>query len=422
MAPKGAPRTGGSRSPRASPDVVVVGGGLVGAACTYFLAAAGVRVLLLERGELASGASGACQSHVGVGVGMTGAIAYWKAALQAHALLRERELDEGYRVTGGLAIAVTNSEAEALTREVAVVQRAGIRCDLVGPTDLRRLEPVLTHAIRVAAFQPDSAQVDPRRTIRSLAAHARRLGARFGLAQPVTGVSVQHGRVTGVKTATGQVSAGAVVIAAGAWSREVGGFCGLRIPVWPRKGHLLVTGSRRRRVRHLLFEYGYEATLGRGFHTPDVRTSARGDGPAGEGTGLDGPPVGTPEVGMVVQPLPSGPLLVGSSREFAGHDGEPSRERLAQILVRARWLLPGLDAVPAVRSSAGLRPWSPDGLPLVGACDGIGGLYLATGHGGGGITGGPLAGRLIADLISGRRPVIDPRPLRPDRFGPRLYA
>ena len=101
---------------------------------------------------------------------------------------------------------------------------------------------------------------------------------------------------------------------------------------------------------------------------------------------------------------------------------EPSGERLAQILVRALRLLPGLDAVPAVRSSAGLRPWSPDGLPLVGACDGIAGLYLATGHGGGGITGGPLAGRLIADLSPGGRPVIDPRPLRPDRFGPGLYA
>ncbi len=290
------------------------------------------------------------------------------------------------------------------------------------PTDLRRLEPVLTHAIPAAAFQPDNAQVDPRRTIRALAAHARRLGARIALAQPVTGLTVQHGRVTGVRTPTGPVAVGAVVIAAGAWSREVGHLCGLRIPVWPRKGHILVTAPRRRWLRHFLVEYGYEATLGLGFHATQAGTPPGGDIPTREGRTLDGPPVGEPEVGTVVQPLPAGPLLVGNSREYAGHDDRPSGERLAQIVARALRFLPGLDAVPAIRSFAGLRPWSPDGFPLVGACDGIAGVYLATGHGGGGITGGPLAGRLIADLLTGRAPVIDPRPLRPDRFGPSLYA
>jgi sarcosine oxidase subunit beta len=198
-----------------------------------------------------------------------------------------------------------------------------------------------------------------------------------------------------------------VVLAAGVWSRELAALVGVDLPVWPRKGHILVTEPAPNLVRHILFEYGYESSLGHGF--------AEADGAA------LGPPPQNPEVGTVIQPLPSGQILVGNSREYAGLDRSVNRDRLRQIAQRAVRFIPGLRGLRAIHSYAGLRPWSPDGIPLIGELAERPGLLLATGHGGGGITGGPVTGRIIADLLGGRGYPPGLERLSPDRFGRALY-
>ena len=181
----------------------------------------------------------------------------------------------------------------------------------------------------------------------------------------------------------------------------MGRLAGLQIPVWPLKGHVLVTEPLRGWLRRYTTETGYEATV-------TAMLSAE--------VGADGPRPIPPQVASVLQPLPSGQILIGSSREFAGYDREVNRQRLGQIAQRAQHIVPGMAQVRVIRSYAGLRPWSPDSLPLIGPTQQAPGIVLATGHAGAGNTRSLVTGRLIAELLTGQPPVIDPAPVAPDRF------
>jgi glycine/D-amino acid oxidase-like deaminating enzyme len=164
---------------------------------------------------------------------------------------------------------------------------------------------------------------------------------------------------------------------------------------------VLVTEPLPGFIRHYLTEAEYEvaaASFARTEMTPD------------------GPLPGTPRTAAVLQPLPSGQILVGSSREFAGHDREVNRQRLAQIAVRATRMVPRLARRRIIRTYAGLRPWTPDGHPLIGRTQRIAGLTIAAGHAGEGNGRSLITGRLVADIVAGRSPFLDIAPLSPDRF------
>ena len=214
------------------------------------------------------------------------------------------------------------------------------------------------------------------------------------------------GRIAAVETRKGRIATGQVVVAAGVWSRAVARLAGLDLPVWPLKGHVLVTEPLRGMLRHYLIEAAYEA--GAASFAATAMTAA-------------GPAAGAPRVAAVLQPLPSGQILIGSSREFAD-DREVSRERLAQIARRACRLVPLLAERRVIRSYAGLRPWTPDGRPLIGPTRQVAGLAIATGHAGEGNTRALITGRLIGDLLPGGAPPLDPLPLSPDRFDLRMAA
>jgi sarcosine oxidase subunit beta len=387
-----------------NPDVVVVGGGIVGASCAYFLARAGARVVLLERFGLAAGTSSACQSNVSAGIGARGRqLAYFRACVAVYAELRSEGMDFGWTTTPRLVVALTDSEATELRADVAIVRETGVAVD-VWTGDPRQLEPRLAPTVPLVAIEHDAAQVNPMQATVELAQHARRAGARIVTGCAVTTLIRQGSRVIGVDSSAGRVTAEAVLLACGAWSRELAATAEIDLPVWPRKGHILVTEPRPRWTDFNIAGYAYEATLGHGFVSSEAHDPTSGD----------------PEVGTVLQPLPQGQMLLGSSREFAGWDGSLSRSRLTSIARAGVAMLPTLAHVRVIRSYAGFRPWSPDGEPLLGPVPEAIGLWVATGHGGGGITGAPLAGQLIAELRAGGLGRIDPRPYRPERFDLRL--
>ncbi len=191
------------------------------------------------------------------------------------------------------------------------------------------------------------------------------------------------------------------MIAAGAWSRDAAALAGLQVPVWPLKGHVVVTEPWPRLLNHYLSEARYDETVSA------VRATAMTDA---------GPEPGEPQIATVLQNLPSGSVLIGSSREFAGFDRTVNRTRLAQLADGARRVVPALGRARAIRTYAGLRPWTPDGRPIIGPSQQLPGIAFATGHGGEGNTGALISGRLLAELIVGRKPVIDAARFSPDRF------
>jgi glycine/D-amino acid oxidase-like deaminating enzyme len=377
-------------------DVVVIGGGIVGAACAYYLCAAGLDVHLMERHFPASGTSRACDGLI-LAWDKTGAelaLAQASAALWAD-LAEDLALDFEYARTGTILLAESEEGLDGARERVKALGAVGIRAAALDGPDLRSLEPNLAPDLAGGAFFPDDAQIDPRRATWALLSAAQRRG--LSLHTPAEVIAIRRtldgdGRVSGVVTRTGELATETVVCAAGAWSNEVAGLVGVKSPIRPRKGHILVTAKIPGLIQHPMLEGGYAATV----HSASEDL----------------------EVAFVAEMTASGTLLLGSSRQFVGFDRSVSPSVMGVLAARAaRFLSPlARQGVRVIRSYAGLRPWSPDHLPLIGPVETVPGFYLAAGHEGAGIGLAPVTGRLIADWVVGVDLPTAAAEVRPDRF------
>ncbi len=375
-------------------DVVVIGGGIVGAACAYYLTAAGLDIHLVERDFPVSGTSRACDGLILLWDKAPGPeleLGQASAAMWA-GLIQILEFDFEY-VRRGTVLLAENGEAMAAGHAKArMMSAAGVRAELLDNAGLRSLEPNLAPDLAGGVFFPDDAQVDARRATLAFIAAARRQGLILHSGAEVTAVrQAPDGRVSSVVTASGEIATDSVVCAAGVWSNRVAQFVGIELPVRPRKGHILVTAKVPGLIHHPLLEGGYVSTVQA----------------AGEGL----------QAALVAELTASGTLLLGSSREFAGYDRTVSLAVIRAIAGRAVRFLPSLAGKGVIRSYAGLRPWSPDHLPVIGPVAGVPGFYVATGHEGAGICLAPITGQLIAAWITGDSELPPfASAVRPDRF------
>jgi glycine/D-amino acid oxidase-like deaminating enzyme len=376
-------------------DVVVVGAGLVGAACAYYAARAGLRVVVLDRGAVAGGTTGAGEGNLLVSDKSPGP----ELDLTLHSLALWRELGstlDGGRfeleAKGGLMVASTVDGLAAL-RDLGAGQRAaGVTVVEASPEELREREPHLAEGLAGGAFYPEDLQVQPMlAAAHLLRAAVRDHGATLRTGTGVTGIERDaDGRVAGVRTASGRIEAPAVVNAAGTWAGELARFAGVDLPIMPRRGFVLVTQPLPPMVRHKVYAAEYVANVA--SEAADLQTS-----PVVEGTR-------------------SGTILIGSSRERVGFDRTFSLPVLRQLAVQAIALFPFLASVHAIRSYRGFRPYSPDHLPVIGADPRVPGLLHACGHEGGGIGLAPATGDLIAAVLTGSKPALDLTPYAPERF------
>ena len=379
----------------AHPDVVVVGGGIVGAACAYYLCAAGLDVHLVERGFPASGTSRACDSLILLWDKTPGAeLTLGQASATLWAELAETlGFEFEYVRQGSILLAEGGEGMKAAQTTVETMQAAGVRAEALDQPGLRSLEPHLAPDLAGGAFFPDDTQVDARRATLALLSAAQEKGLILHTQAEVVAIRRKgdgRGRISGVVTRRGEIVTETVVCAAGVWSNQVARLVGLDLPVRPRKGHILVTAKVPDLIRHPLLEGGYVSTV----------QSAAED----------------LQVAWVAEMTASGTMLLGSSRQFVGFDRSVSLTVVQAIATRALRFLPALASVPVIRSYAGLRPWSPDHLPLIGPVEAVPGFYLATGHEGAGICLAPITGRLIADWIAGAALPAVAAEVRPDRF------
>ncbi|WBO62491.1 NAD(P)/FAD-dependent oxidoreductase [Streptomyces camelliae] len=371
-------------------DVVVVGAGMVGAACALYAARAGLDVHVVDRGPVAGGTTGAGEGNLlasdkepGPELGL--------ALLSAR--LWERLADElgteiEYDPKGGLVVASTPRTLAALTDLAAGQRAAGVTADPVSAAELRELEPHLAPGMAGGVHYPQDAQVMPALA----AAHLLRAsGARLHTGWTVTGVArTADGAVAGVRTDRGDLYAPAVVNAAGAWGGDLAALAGVRLPVLPRRGFVLVTEPLPRMVRHKVYAADYVADVA--SDAAALRTS-----PVVEGTA-------------------AGPVLIGASRERVGFDRALSLPAVRALAAGAIGLFPFLERVRALRTYAGFRPYLPDHLPAIGPDPRLPGLFHACGHEGAGIGLAPGTGQLIAQALTAKTPELDLTPFRPERF------
>jgi D-hydroxyproline dehydrogenase subunit beta len=373
-------------------DVVVVGAGIIGAACAEALSAAGVRVLVLDRGAPASGTTAAGEGNIlvsdkGPGAELELAIASraeWLAVLDR---LPERVADVEWEPKGGLVVATGDP---APLEDFAAAQRgAGVDARVLKPADAFELEPLLTPSVTTAVHYPDDAQLQPVLAATALLAAVRARGGE--VRGDVTALSVLRsaGRVVGVSTDAGDFACGAVVNACGPWAGSFSALAGGPLEILPRRGMILVTAPLPECVRHKVYDADYVGAVGSG--DAELQTST------------------------VVESTRAGTVLIGSSREQIGFDDSVRVRVLRELARKAVGLFPFLAEVPVMRAYGGFRPYAPDHLPVIGADPRVDGLWHATGHEGAGIGLAASTGRLITELFLNLEPHVDPTPFRVDR-------
>lgn len=348
--------------PRNSADVIIIGAGIVGVASARALAHTGHRVLVLDRGEPCGAASLAAagmlapqiEAHAGgplLALGLAARDRYADLAIE----LSTTGHDIGHWAGGIAHVALDEARAETLRAQVAEQNRLGLDSEWLGQAELRRRHPSVNPAACGALLAPRDGCVNPVELGAALVADAHALGVTFAQAE-VCEVTIAHGRVTGVRSELDAAKAGAVVVAAGAWS---GALVGMPrgAPVEPVRGQMAAVPWPADEPRAVLFsDEGYLVARG-------------------------------------------GEALIGSTMEKVGFVNETTPEGLEQIRRGAARLVPALGDAPFTRTWSGLRPMSADGLPIISTDPNVAGLIFATGHGRNGILLGPLTGDIVCDLI-----------------------
>ncbi|MGW0557328.1 NAD(P)/FAD-dependent oxidoreductase [Streptomyces sp. NPDC002926] len=374
-----------------SPDVVVIGAGVIGAACAYYAARSGLAVTVIDRGPVAGGTTGAGEGNLLVSDKEPGP--ELELALLSAALWRElaevlpQEVE--FEAKGGLVVAADENRLTTLGEFAAAQSAAGVEAVDVPGAALHELEPHLAPGLAGAVHYPQDAQVQPALAAAHLL-HAS--GARVRLGEEVTGILTgSSGGIRGVRTASGELHAPYVVNAAGTWGSSVAGMAGVPLPVLPRRGFVLVTEPVPRLVRHKVYAADYVADVASG--SAGLQTSA------------------------VVEGTPAGPILIGASRERVGFDRSLPVDALHRLAAQATSLFPVLAGVRAMRTYAGFRPYLPDHLPAIGPDPRVPGLLHACGHEGAGIGLAPATGLLVTAVLTGGELPMDTHPFAPDRFG-----
>ena len=365
------------------PDVVIVGGGIIGCATAYYLAREGVDVTVLERAEVSSEASGAA-------AGMLAALSdegerppiFTRLCDESLKLfdtllpaLAETGIDVYHRRTDILHVAVTQSEAdetEALYRR----RRATTPVRWLDGAEARRLEPHASPRTVAAMLTPGAQYADPRRLTQAIGEAARRAGATMREHEPVTRFLRRGDRIAGVRTTRGVYEGTTTLLASGPWTLALAKRLGAEIPVRPVRGQMLsLEGPSPEGLSHMIW----------GAHAYLI-------------------------------PREDGQTYVGATLEDVGYRNHTTAGGLHGLRAGAAAVVPSLAQAKQRRAWAGLRPGTPDDMPIMGRLPGWSNAWVSTGHYRNGILLAPIAGQLMARSIIAGRPDAMLSQLSPTRF------
>ncbi len=362
-------------------DVVVVGAGIVGAACAHFLMKEGLRVAVLERGIVGGGATAAAMGHLVAMDDSPAQLALTKLSLQLwKELLPELPASTEYQQTGTLWIASDDEEMAEVRRKYEVYRSVGLACEILDSAALGEAEPKLRRPLAGALRVLGDGVIYPLAAAQSLLHGAAERGALFTDCNVVSidGRTVLLGDRT-------RVSAGHIVNAAGCAATELTPGIVMR----KRKGHLIITDRYPGFLRHQVVELGYLKSA----------HSVSGD-----------------SVAFNLQPRATGQILIGSSRQYEDESPAVDQGIVRRIMERACEYMPEVATLSALRIWTGFRAATPHKLPLIGPSPENSRVLLATGHEGLGITTSLATARLITDMILQRKSPIAREPYLPSRM------
>ena len=372
------------------PDAIVIGAGIVGATSALSLTNAGLRVLIIDRGTVASGTTGAGEGNILVSDKEPGP--ELTLALKSRDLwfAMQEDVGDSFELEAKGGVVVARHDDAPLMKFAAEQSEHGVKIEKLNHASLHEKEPYISQDISSGVYYPQDAQCQPMLA----AAHViRTVVARGGAVisnAKVTAVLTENGRVLGVETSKGKFLAPIVVNATGTWAGEVAKLAGSHLPIAPRKGFILVTEPAPQYIFHKVYDSDYVANVA--SSDADLQTST------------------------VVEGTRSGTILIGASRERVGFDLSMNYQILRILAEQATSLFPVLRNVQLLRAYRGFRPYAPDHLPVIGEDSIVKGLWHSAGHEGAGIGLAPGSAALITDAILGRQSFMDASPFSPSRF------
>ena len=392
-----------------SPDVLVIGGGIVGSATAYHLAKRGASVTLLEANQLAYGATGRNLGYIWVHTRRPGP----ELELVMH-LRRELESlpdalgdDFGLRTEGGLLYAHTEAQLAILRDFVTQRQADGVDVRLLDGHEARSLAPILPETVIGASFCPLDAQMESTRYVRAFAAGAQRAGAQVLEEAAVRAFEHEGSRLTAVITDVGTFTPGRVVVAAGAWTPVLLRQLGVELPIHPMRLQIVQTEPMAPQLGPVLYGPAAVKQYLIFRELPSfVPEAFANDAEVRHGKIL---------LEAACQRA-DGSYLLGCAMDYPGFDWSADLAGVALIAEGLTTAIPALRDARFARAWAGILPFTTDNLPIIDALPGFDDVYVAAGHvfGNG---AGPTTGRLIADLLCGGDPIMDMTPFRADRPG-----
>jgi len=373
-------------------DAIVIGAGIVGATTALSFTRAGLKTLVIDRGSVASGTTSAGEGNILVsdkepGPELDLALRSRDAWFElADSIGNSFELE----AKGGLVVARSDDGVKSLRTLTGKQRSAGVDAQDISSSDLRTLEPHLSHSITEGAFYPQDSQCQPMLAAAQILRVIKESGGDFSAGENVISIRSTAGRVSGVETTSGFINAPLVVNAAGTWAGEIAHLAGSSLPIAPRRGFILVSVPTRKIIFHKVYDAEYVANVASG--AADLQSSA------------------------VVEGTQSGTILIGASRERVGFKEGIDYSVLRILARQAIALFPILADIQLLRAYRGFRPYAPDHLPVIGEDARVKGLWHNAGHEGAGIGLAPASAQLITEGIMNHPQFMDASAFSPARF------
>jgi sarcosine oxidase subunit beta len=367
-------------------DVCVIGGGVMGLATAYYLLKAGKTVAILEKTEIGGGASSSCDDMILLqskkpGIALTLAM---ESLEMYRGLSQELGTDLGFYSHGGMVIIEDEKQLRIMENFVKQQCSFGLDVEIVDKNTLFKKQPHVARYMIASTYSKSDSQVNPLMLMRAFLHNGRNMGMEVFRNTSVQEIVKKgdHWKVTGENNIS--VECDNVVIAAGAWSGQIGNLLDIDIPISPIKGQLAVTEQIAPIGETNCWTAAYIASK----HDPSI---------LGDRSEYD-KKIG---LGFSFTRAGEGNYLIGSTREKAGFDKATDFKAIGRILEQARKYFPIMNQVNIIRTMAGFRPGTKDGSPIIGEVDGFPGIYIAAGHEGDGIALSPITGKSVAEMICG---------------------
>ena len=390
-------------------DVVVVGAGAIGTSVAYHLAKEGMKVALVEKGDIAAGTSSHCDAVALIcdkKPGIDTEMGY--ASIQVFKeLAREFSYDFEFHQRGSLYVCETDQELEIASEYVNQQQADGYDMKMVDNKEMQDMEPFLAKDLQGGIWTTPDSSMSPYKLCFAFVEEGKKRGLEVYPYHGVKDIKLdEKGAVEGVVTDMGTIKTKRVVNCAGVWARELGKMVGIDLPIFPRKGTILISEKTAKICNQKVHEFGYMLSK---FEDINFKRNVS-------------ELVEKHNVAFNIEPTEADNFLLGGNREYKGFDVSTELEVIKAIAERGMRFFPVIKDINMIRAYSGVRPYCVGHLPIVSAVDGIPGYYIAAGHEGDGISLAGITGRMMSQIMTGKETDFNIDKLKYSRFAGKTFS